>query len=1242
MNTLPSSSGSLEIHQNTRKRQRSRSMESDSSETSAKRAQSEGPSQPCMTATDDATFTSPAVNGGTTDPEIDGAPPQNGPLGATAESSERAAATSPQEKLATIEAEMQKPMAAGDEYYLVDANWYQRWRRAVTGEVDKAGPVEEKDLAPVSAQSLVDSATGKLRPGLVEHEDVEYLTPVAYAQFVQWYGQPNATPPTRRVILRGERGEPSLELYPPSITVSSMSKLRSLNARPPHELSVSSTTTLRDLREAALRRVSQTDPTTTTYRVWRLDSVPAGKKICIEFSAHDVSSCDGKLVEASDRTVEEEGLEDAKLVVELQEGGSWLVEEEKNESEGMFSQGGFFDKYSAQSSSSSSLMKPKTTLGPFTRASTSSKPAREPGTTGLTNLGNTCFMNSALQCLAHQEELTEYFLSGVFKQELNPDNPLGMHGAIAEAFGDLLQHIWARSSASSYSPRDFKMQLQRFAPQFSGYQQHDSQELVAFLLDGLHEDLNRVLKKPYVEKPDWGGGGDLELAQLAKKSWDGYMLRNDSVIVDLFQGQYQSTLVCPECQKVSITFDPFMYLTLPLPIQSKWKHTIIYVPYDSDKPHLRVPMEISSNSSFRDVRTIIGRWMGVPPDNLLTMELFNHKFYKSLDDHTPVTDTSTGDIVVCFELPCKGPQARGYKYEEGDPFILPLILNCPDGRSRSEFGYPMPFAIKPEDARSMETIYASIVDRLARWTKNRRDLYSWELGMTGEGGFEEVPLKLKGGPDKVTEITATEGEVVVHEEQIDDEETDIADEKKMIVDDQYHPLATPVKTGVKKDIFSITYAPKQKSFGTAWISASSFLPLQSRADDGEEVLLHPEDTLHVDFDTNMKEYYFGEGCVTWEEMQDFSHPEIDAAREESRKPRGPITLQDCLDEFTKEEQLGEDDLWYCPQCKKHQQATKRFDLWKTPDILVVHLKRFSNSRALRDKIDAFVDFPIEGLDLAGMAGERKVANRLKEEGVDASELNLGNTDEPLLYDLFAVDEHMGGLGGGHYRAYALNHETEKWYHFDDSFVTEAEAKDSVNSNAYLLFYRRRSDKPLGGKTHTKIEEARLQSQSSEQLDDDTMNVDTQLPTPPEEDSPFFEQDSSVTLSQVNHSKWRAIPSPAYSDPPPLLDEPPEFGSHTLDPVITGPHFQFPNPENVGGPISPSSSTGVEHDSDEANAGDLEDEADLWRPDKWSDTSHLNRANSPEASISMADSPASSSNSDNPFSDANRQGGGLEL
>lgn len=112
---------------------------------------------------------------------------------------------------------------------------------------------------------------------------------------------------------------------------------------------------------------------------------------------------------------------------------------------------------------------------------------------------------------------------------------------------------------------------------------------------------------------------------------------------------------------------------------------------------------------------------------------------------------------------------------------------------------------------------------------------------------------------------------------------------------------------------------------------------------------------------------------------------------------------------------------------------------------MVHLKRFSNSRMLRDKIDAFVDFPIEGLDLGPYCGEREVAKRLLASGEYVDGLGSFDQEEPMLYDLFAVDEHMGGLGGGHYRAYAKHHETGQWHHFDDSYVIQVNASEAVVS-----------------------------------------------------------------------------------------------------------------------------------------------------------------------------------------------------
>ena len=185
-----------------------------------------------------------------------------------------------------------------------------------------------------------------------------------------------------------------------------------------------------------------------------------------------------------------------------------------------------------------------------------------PGQVGLDNLGNTCFMASGLQCISNVPVLTEFFLSGQYIDEINEDNPIGCNGKLAEEYARLLSQLWDGSD-HSVAPRQFKQMIGRWNSRFVGYQQQDSHEFLNALIDGIHEDLNRIKKKPYVEIKDADGRPDEEVSS---ESWTGHKARNDSVIVDNFHGQYKSTVRCPtaSCGYVSVTFDPFIDLSLPV------------------------------------------------------------------------------------------------------------------------------------------------------------------------------------------------------------------------------------------------------------------------------------------------------------------------------------------------------------------------------------------------------------------------------------------------------------------------------------------------------------------------------------------------------------------------------------------------------------------------------------------------------------------------------------------------------
>ena len=204
--------------------------------------------------------------------------------------------------------------------------------------------------------------------------------------------------------------------------------------------------------------------------------------------------------------------------------------------------------------------------------------------------------------------------------------------------------------------------------------------------------------------------------------------------------------------------------------------------------------------------------------------------------------------------------------------------------------------------------------------------------------------------------------------------------------------------------------------------------------------------------------------------------------------KGKVPLSACFDEFQSSEQLDEENAWFCPNCKKLVRAKKLLRLWSTPDILVIHLKRFgsttsdnsSKKRGTRNgsntcKIIDVIDFPVDKLDLSNY-------------------VSLPGKMGGNMYKLFGVTEHQGGsANSGHYTATVRNCKSEgQWYKLNDTNVGASTGDTAINSGAYVLFYERISEasrKPISQRWGGMEDYMRSNSvdpyvEESDQVDDD--------------------------------------------------------------------------------------------------------------------------------------------------------------
>ena len=188
------------------------------------------------------------------------------------------------------------------------------------------------------------------------------------------------------------------------------------------------------------------------------------------------------------------------------------------------------------------------------------KKENEPILVGLNNIGATCYMNATLQALSNTDKLSEYFLKN-YKYDKDDKKKI-----MSNEFFKVIDNLWKfENNSKSYSPYDFKETLSQENPLFAGIAANDSKDLINFLLERLHTELNVikndiVFNENYVIAPNDQLNEQTMLNLFTKE----FAVKYNSIISNLFYGLLETKSQCQGCKNIKFNFQIYSFIEFPL------------------------------------------------------------------------------------------------------------------------------------------------------------------------------------------------------------------------------------------------------------------------------------------------------------------------------------------------------------------------------------------------------------------------------------------------------------------------------------------------------------------------------------------------------------------------------------------------------------------------------------------------------------------------------------------------------